>query len=289
MSLGTSLKAFILEANGLDLSKYQGKGNSLDLVHFAETVNKYGLQQMHQLNETEAKSVVDRYFNVMAIRHPFDRLVAYYRDKIVDTDRYHGLCAILRQMSPEVFSCYLFTSSNSSQMFHRVSSRSSNHPERAADILREFRPQLFANNKTLSEMTWPQQAIGVPTFRELMTWIYKHKVMDEHWNFIYETCHPCAHDWGAILRVETMDSDGKLLAKLVNSTHYRVPVRHSHESNASYLQFGKTLQQFGDLPEQVIDYFLEFYRTDMKMFGYRWEKTTNTAYCAIETPNGLCC
>ena len=113
--------------------------------------------------------------------------------------------------------------------------------------------------------------------------------MDEHWNFIHEVCHPCAHDWGAILRVETMDNDGRLLAKLVNSTHSQVPVRHSHENKSNYLEFGKTLSQFADVPEEVIDYFLEFYRTDMQMFGYRWDRATNTAYCAIETSNGLCC
>ena len=178
------------------------------------------------------------------------------------------------------------------QNFHillNIFCRSSNHPNRAADILREFRPELFVNNKTLSNMKWPQEAIGLPTFNEVMTWVYRHKVMDEHWNFIFETCHPCAHDWGAILRVETMETDGQRLAKLVNSTRSRIPVRHSHENKTNFLQFGKTLNQFADLSDELVDYFLEFYRTDMKMFGYRWDRRTHTAYCAIETPNGWCC
>ena len=84
---GTSLKAYILEANGLDLSKRPKTEDSLNLVHFVETVNKYGLQQMDQLNKTMQKAIVDTYFNIMGIRHPFARLVAYYRDKIIDTDR----------------------------------------------------------------------------------------------------------------------------------------------------------------------------------------------------------
>jgi len=138
-------------------------------------------------------------------------------------------------------------------------------------------------------MNYPQQAVGAPTFKEFMTWIYKNKVMNEHWNFIFETCHPCAHDWGAILRVETMEMDGQLFAKLVNSSHSRIPVRHSHENKTNYLQFGKTLNQFADLSDELVDYFLEFYRVDMKMFGYRWDRRTHTAYCAIETPNGWCC
>ncbi|KAK2138864.1 hypothetical protein LSH36_2299g00008 [Paralvinella palmiformis] len=187
-------------------------------------MKRYGLKQMHELSDNVAKDVAKHYFNVMAIRHPFDRLVAYYRDKMVDTDK------------------------------------SSNHPKIAAAILREFRPQLFVNNKTLSKMNYPQQAVGAPTFKEFMTWIYKNKVMNEHWNFIFETCHPCAHDWGAILRVETMEMDGQLFAKLVNSSHSRIPVRHSHENKPNYLQFGKTLNQFFDLSDELVDYFLEFFK-----------------------------
>ncbi|KAK2140321.1 hypothetical protein LSH36_1393g00008 [Paralvinella palmiformis] len=127
---GTSLKAFILEANGLNLSNYGDQKYSLNLVHeHARILKRYGLKQMHELSDKVAKDVAKHYFNVMAIRHPFDRLVAYYRDEMVDTDK------------------------------------SSNHPKIAAAILREFRPQLFVNNKTLSKMNYPQQAVGAPTFK----------------------------------------------------------------------------------------------------------------------------
>jgi hypothetical protein len=160
---------------------------------------------------------------------------------------------------------------------------------RAADILREFRSELFKNNETLSAMKWPQDAIGLPSFKEVFTWVYHHKIMDEHWNFIAEICHPCAHDWGAILRVETMANDGQLLAKVVNSSHPGIPVRHSHEQKPDYSQFGKILEQFAELPNEIIEYFLEFYRTDMLMFGYKWDKKSHTAYCSIDTPNGPCC
>ena len=102
-------------------------------------------------------------------------------------------------------------------------------PKRAADILREFRQEVFQNNKTLSAMEWPQDAIGLPSFQEVFSCVYRHKVMDEHWNFITDACHPCAHDWGAILRVETMEADGRLLSKVVNSSQPGVPVRHIHE------------------------------------------------------------
>ena len=249
----SSLKAFILEANGLDLSKYDQLTDDVRFVHLVEIVNKYGLQQMYQINVTQRKHVVDSYFNIMSIRHPFERLVAYYRDKIINSD-------------------------NETQYF-----------KRPAEILREFRPQMFKNNSTLAAMKHPQDAIGPPTFRETLSWIYEHKITDDHFNIIYQNCHPCAHDWGAILRVETMTQDGTILAKAVNSSRRGVPVRHSHQQNPATSQFTKALPQFEGIPDEVVEYFLEYFRTDMIMFGYRWDKQTNTAYCRIQTPDGPCC
>ena len=167
--------------------------------------------------------------------------------------------------------------------------RTSNHPTRAAQVLHDSRPDVFRKNKTLSEMEFPQTEIGPPTFTEVFTWVYNHKVMDEHWNTIVHVCHPCAHTWGAILRIETMETDGQLLARLVNSSRPGVPVRHSHEQQPKHSQFGKELDLFNDMPDDVIEYFLEMYRADMLMFGYRWDSESRTAYCSIDTPDGPCC
>ena len=249
----SSLKAFILEANGLDMSKYTNLVNNIGFVHGIKITNKLGLHQMYQLNKTKQRHVVDSYFNTMSIRHPFGRLVAYYRDKIINPD--HELTFV----------------------------------KRPAEILREFRPKLFSNNGTLAAMKQPQDVIGPPTFHETLTWIYRHRITDDHFNMIYQTCHPCAHDWGAILRVETMNHDGKILAKAVNSSRPGIPVRHTHQHKAVVSHFSKTLDQFAGLPDEVIDYYLEFFRTDMLMFGYKWDRQTNTAYCSIDTPDGPCC
>ena len=59
--------------------------------------------------------------------------------------------------------------------------------------------------------------------------------------------------------------------------------------SSSYSQFGKELEQFAELSGEVIEYFLEFYRTDMIMFGYNWDKQSHTAYCSIDTREGPCC
>ena len=248
----TALKAFMLEANGMNIGD-DDHTDSLNVVHFVETYNKYGLKQMYQLQIDHRRRLAASYSNIMAIRHPFDRLVAYYRDKMVDT-----------------------------------TDRASNHPDRAADILREMRPKLFERNETLSGLKYPQDLLGPPTFSELLTWIKRHRVMDEHWNLITDVCHPCAHDWGAILRVETMTTDGNLFAKMINYTH-PIPVRHSHQTELNLSQFGKTLQLFADVDDDVIEYLLNLYAIDMSMFGYKWHRGSHTAYCAIDTENGLCC
>ena len=49
------------------------------------------------------------------------------------------------------------------------------------------------------------------------------------------------------------------------------------------------LPEFDDVSDDVIDYLLELYDVDMEMFGYHWDKVTNTASCVIHTPDGPCC
>ena len=254
---GTALKIFIMENNGLNITRRHDRTESFarlkERIHSPGTLNRFGIKLMHQLDKESQKAVVASYFNMMSIRHPFDRLESYYRDKIFDADP------------------------------------SSNHPAKTAQILRDSRPELFRNNSTLTAMERPQDEIGVPSFREVLVWIFNNKATDDHFSFIWESCHPCAHEWSAILRVETLETDSRTLAKVINSSKTAIPVRHSHQKHLAYSDFSKTLDGFAGVDDEVISYFLDFFSTDMSMFGYRWDKKSRTAYCSIDTPHGPCC
>jgi hypothetical protein len=138
-------------------------------------------------------------------------------------------------------------------------------------------------------MERPQQVLGQPTFVEFVNWMYHNKVMDEHWNLIIDACHPCSHHWDAILRMETIATDGKLLLKKIKSKRDSIPVRHTHRDNVDQNYFSKQLPQYGELSAEVIAYLMKTYQFDMEMFGYGWNEATNTAYCKIDTGSGSCC
>jgi hypothetical protein len=86
-----------------------------------------------------------------------------------------------------------------------------------------------------------------------------------------------------------MAIDGQLLAKELNSSQSAIPVRHSRQNQRIYSRFSKTLDEFAEIPPYIMNYLLEFFRIDMKMFGYKWDEASHIAYCSIDTPYGPCC
>ena len=247
----TALKLAILEANG-----YKIKNNkvsfSYENIHGKGMLHRYGLDELAYLDIDKRWQIVESHLNMFSIRHPFDRLVSYYFDKIALNDG------------------------------------ASSHPWRQAQVLQSMRPELFRKNRTLSQMKYPQTDLGYPRFDEFVTWLYKKKAHDQHWRPIMDTCHPCAHPWGAIMRIETMNTDGQILMNKLNSNVSTVAVRHSHDEKKVY-SFEKTLSNYHNVSDDVIDYLLGYFQRDMEMFGYHWDKRTHLASCAIQTENGICC
>ncbi|KAK2163618.1 hypothetical protein LSH36_76g01011 [Paralvinella palmiformis] len=248
----TALKYVILETRGFNQEKQTNRSN-INEAHYENTIKTYGFRYLKSVDKNDRWNIVNNYFNMLAIRHPFDRIVSYYRDKIVDTDR------------------------------------GSAHPGRAAEILRYTRPEIFARNSTFSELKHPQTVLGPPTFEEFMKWLYENRVVDEHWNFIIDACHPCAHHWNVILKMETIAVDGKLLLEKIGSNKTSIPIRHTHRNDIDMNYFEKQIPEYRSISGDIIEYLMKSYSTDMEMFGYGWDKQTNTAYCRIRTPSGFCC
>jgi hypothetical protein len=69
---------------------------------------------------------------------------------------------------------------------------------------------------------------GKATLNEFLTWIKVSGSYDEHWAMIIDACHPCALDWGAIMRLETIDQDGLLLLNRLKPDipYDAIPIRH---------------------------------------------------------------
>jgi len=248
----TAFKALLLQAAGFTVSE-ERFGHNLMTVHVKKVLEEHGLRSLSQLPDNMTRNVLDSYFSFLLIRHPFQRLLSTYRGKVLGAD--------------------------------------SDFPWFGGEALKLAHPELFRHNKTLAEMTAPQQVLGPPTFGQFLDWIAKSATYNDHWSMILEACHPCAQNWSAVLKIETMEHDSKLLISHlqpdVNISH--IPVRHSHQKKVIHDHCYMSLPEYADVKEGTIDYFLHLYKVDMEMFGYGWNKTTNTAYCRIKTENGVCC
>ena len=248
----TALKALFLEAAGYQIKKVR-LAYSLMSVHAKDILTKYGLVKLDWVSDDNIQKILEECSVFMLIRHPFERLLSTYRGKVVDT--------------------------------------SSDFPWFAAEALKLAKPSLFKYNKTLSDMKKPQTVLGPPTFGQFLDWIRISGTKNAHWSTIIDDCHPCAHNWSAVLRVETLQNDGKLLLEHLKPdlNVSVVPVRHSHQNEPVHDHDWLRMPEYDDINETIIDYFLRMYELDMEMFGYKWDKTTKTASCSIETENGPCC
>ena len=248
----TAFKALFLEAAGFPVSE-QKFGHSLMTVHVEDILEKHGLKKYNKLPKNATGEVLDNYFSFILIRHPLQRLLSTYRGKVLDSG--------------------------------------SDFPWFGAEALKLANPDLFRRNETLAKMQAPQKELGPPTFEQFLDWIRKSGEYNDHWSMILEACHPCAQNWSAVLRLETMEQDsGLLIDRLKPDVNIsKIPVRHSHQKTEIHDHFSVRIPEYDDVKDEIIGYFLHMYKIDMEMFGYRWNRTTHTAYCQIMTKDGPCC
>ena len=250
----TAIKSLLLEAAGYKVSEAQ-LGHDLMALHITDILKDHGLKFFKDLTRNEAAEVVDGedYSRFISIRHPFERLLSVYRGKILD---------------PKSDAQWLITGT-----------------------LKLAYPDQFKTNKTLLAMQEPQSILGNPTFAQFLEWIWRRGIYDAHWSMIVDACHPCAYAWDAVLRMETMVRDSTQLVELLKPDipYDSMPVRHSHQDKALQHHHWLTMPEYDAISEEIIDSFLNLYKIDMEMFGYRWDKATNTASCVIQTDYGPCC
>ncbi len=256
----TAFKTLIARANAKRLNAMHiltsGK------IHSVNTTKKLDFGRLYTSGMTheQIQHRLNNYFTFMITRHPMDRLLSVYRDKIVDH----------------------FSPNGSYMMRVRL------------PILQHARPQLFSAvpNTSQSEREHYLRKLEkqhVPSFQEFIQWVVEKRVFNEHWLSAVESCHPCAHNWSAILRLESMAADKDLLLEQLGRDApedvRRVHATANHGSFFTSLQ----LREWENIPADHEDYFLRLYRQDMELFGYHWDRDSKTTDCYIPTAQGVCC
>ena len=239
----TAIKAAMLKANGVDVNE-SSHGHALSVVHNVHADGVMSRQGIIAQSSHTPNNNTRGFMHAFITRHPLDRLLAYYTDKVLLQDE--------AVMASET-----------------------------SDVLK--------TNKTLSKMSQYELIRTRPSFSVFVTWLKERWRGDVHWTPIVDVCHPCSIDWTSWLRTETMTHDSPLLLHQLQLDMETLPVRHSHQTTPIRDHDRKSLPEYHDVPDDVMDFLLQTYSGDMEMYGYHWDRDSGTASCVIQTDNGPCC
>ncbi len=256
----TAFKTLLAKANSHALDKKHVIPNNYGeelKIHESSRLGSVRIVSLHKFNQSGQEHRVDKYFKFMVMRHPFERLISAWRDKVLHPSDYPG-------WSSEIL-------------------LNSHHK-----LQRHWLPA-----KLFWRVVGLERYYGKPRFDEFLQWIIDNGIYNEHWRTAMDSGHVCAHDWDAILRIETMDSDRDVILDRLKmdlpAEDGKFDVVHSRQNNRTYNFPSMTLPMWQNISEHIEHYFLNLYRRDMEIFGYKWDSSTKTTISRIETPNGPCC
>ena len=168
-------------------------------------------------------------------RHPFERLVSAYRNKIMEKD-----------------------------------SKFSGKDKAIKDMLIKYRYRNFSRKIIEKES---HEAI-IPTFTQFVMYIldeyHAGKKLDMHWEPAYRFRNPCQVNLTHIIKFETFDRDTKRILEKANLSHYlpasgRIKENSSGRNTKSSCQVDKYLNE---LPSNLQKELYEMYKIDFDLFGY---------------------
>ncbi|XP_033231715.1 carbohydrate sulfotransferase 11-like [Belonocnema kinseyi] len=181
-------------------------------------------------------------FKLLIVRHPFERLVSSYRDRIADNSKYTDQSWIY---VPKIF--YI------------------------------TRRELFRSNSTtgssLQRIFYSDRRLKlVPTFEEFVTYLIQESPSkyDPHWNQYYNHCSLCEINYDFILKLEnyTPEQLDYIFWKL-NLISGKKYLPNLQKSRGGPTNFNRTCEYFKKLfPETVIQLY-EKYKIDFEMFDYK--------------------
>ncbi|CAG5100034.1 Similar to CHST8: Carbohydrate sulfotransferase 8 (Homo sapiens) [Cotesia congregata] len=222
------------------------------LMNISESVLTNGKEQMSSiarkvmpdLDFPEAEKAMLATTKVLIVRHPFERLLSAYRDKLENSvaRRDHGTL-----------------------YFYRKYGRT---------IVDKYRDKTFTpppKDQFISNDNEPKPAGIEPTWKEFVNYLIDTDLeiySDDHWIPYYLYCTPCSLNYTYILKVETLDLDQSLIIEKLNLKNKIHPI-HRHKGSQDKLNPSKIY--FRQLTQQQISELYNKYKLDFEMFDYSAE------------------
>ncbi|XP_029174657.1 carbohydrate sulfotransferase 11-like [Nylanderia fulva] len=189
-------------------------------------------------------------FKLLIVRHPFQRLVSSYRDRIEDNSRYTA-------------QSWLY----------------------ARQILYLSRPELFRPNATggsvLQSIFLTNRRLKVvPSFREFLEWLLRQPTDhdDDHWGQYYTHCGVCDTSYNFILKLDqyTFGEINYVLSKL-KLDKSKIYLPKLQRTRTGITDFDVTCKYFHDLTPDMVLRLYERYQVDFEMYDYKIDKYLSCA------------
>jgi hypothetical protein len=219
--------------------------NNADNNVFSFYVNNREIRILSPKSAEELHGITTKdYYKLLVVRHPFQRLVSAYRDRIEDTSRFTSQAWIY---VPRIFALTR-PSLNQSQIFDINS-----HPHKLSTV---------------------------PTFQEFVAWLLvtPPKKYDVHWNRYSDQCEPCSVHYDAIIKMDNFSNEVEVSVMCkMGLQHLNVSLPHLQRTSGGPTDFHVSCQYFQQLiPEQVKELYA-IYKTDFEMFHYSPQLYINCA------------
>ncbi|CAL4076602.1 unnamed protein product, partial [Meganyctiphanes norvegica] len=242
----TWVKNFLILAGEMKLkSSLHGE---VDEVFAAPQSRK---QRMLQLNKS---------LKMLIVRHPLDRLLSAYRDKMLrfrnPGDAYLGLQLCLVEKYPNP---------------------GPNDPDRSnttanicrAGVDKKLKKQLKKSHGNITHPTFTQFLLLVRD--DMRLWIKNPKKIkvNLHWRPYWIQCGPCQVNYDVIMHTESLDIDNEYV---IHKAGLEGIIFNAHTHASKFDAYNDTSEStkayYSQVPPWLLDDIVEFYQPDLTIFGY---------------------
>ncbi|XP_043214875.1 carbohydrate sulfotransferase 12-like isoform X2 [Amphibalanus amphitrite] len=224
----------------------------------------------------ELEMARQKYIKVMFVRHPMDRLISAYEDKVMRAN--HTSLLALREA--------IFAAHQHRFILKKAITMYSNYPDKKDELSKAYYAELADYKKETERRN------NVPTFQEFLDFILSGQLtgdsFDSHWTPYWRQCAPCHMNYDVIGKLETGTDDFKYLWHLLGI--YKtvgIPWLHGERRPASALD-GRLRAYLGPLRRDSVQQLRRLFRPDFHMFGYDWRVMLDlSGHCQRRQPCDL--
>ncbi len=241
------------------LSKAKGSEKHMSFIHSPKTLLKYSVQGLASYSQKKQRSILKNYFKFLVVRHPFDRLLSTYVDKVE----------------------YMKNISHAFPLF--------------VQLAHNIRSAFNGSSKTFFKKTKDGKKVFLANKQEFFYLVANHYdswFQDRHWGAFYDLCQPCVIHYDAVVRLETLNYD---VSGILDRLQYgvrakgKLPVTNTLRYKQGFNFYQKVNQAFRGIDSDIVRGLMRVYHKDFELYGYHWDIEKHVATCSYYQRGAHCC